>query len=347
MIQARIRKTFENFTLDVNFNAGPGVTVLFGASGAGKTLTLDSIAGFVRPDEGRILVNDVLLYDGAARVWVTPQKRECGYVFQNYALFPHMTLEENLEFAAEKLPRLERHRRISGMIEHFQLQEAAGRRPAQCSGGQQQRCSIARALIASPRILLLDEPARGLDALLRAELYAAIRQVRSAFDIPVLLVTHDVEESFELGDQMLIMRDGRIVQSGTPHEISDRPSSIEVARLLGLHNVLEAMVVQLDPQRNTSLLQIGDTHLTGRYLPGRLNGDRIWVCIRRSSILVKPRPEAPGPHQLALRLERATPRPTGVSLEFEGGLHAESSERSHNGEWVVEVPPSAIHVLPG
>src|ERR1700677_641601 len=187
MIQARIRKQFApgpdsaGFSLDLEFSAGAGVTVLFGSSGSGKTLTLDSIAGFVRPDEGRILLDDQILFDGAAGVHLQPRARHCGYVFQNYALFPHMTLRQNLEFAVERAPRLERHRRVNEMLERFHLQDAAGRRPHEVSGGQRQRCSIARALIGSPKVLLLDEPTQGLDTPLRTELYTALRQVRVDF----------------------------------------------------------------------------------------------------------------------------------------------------------------------
>src|SRR5207342_2833788 len=142
----------------------------FGPSGSGKTLTLDSIAGFVRPDDGRIILDDDILFDGPTGVYLPPQARNCGYVFQNYALFPHMTLRENLVFAAERRPRLERHRRVNDMLDTFRLADAAGRRPHEVSGGQRQRCSIARALIGGPKLLLLDEPAQGLDAPLRAEL---------------------------------------------------------------------------------------------------------------------------------------------------------------------------------
>ncbi|MGH9673587.1 MAG: ATP-binding cassette domain-containing protein, partial [Bryobacteraceae bacterium] len=145
MIQARIRKHFAAaresaaFTLDMDLRSGDGITVLFGPSGSGKTLTLDAIAGFLRPDEGRILLDDEILFDAAAGVHVPPQSRHCGYVFQNYALFPHMTLRENLEFAAERRPRLERHRRVGDMLEKFRLGEVAGRRPHEVSGGQKQR----------------------------------------------------------------------------------------------------------------------------------------------------------------------------------------------------------------
>ena len=164
MIEARIAKRFApgresaEFSLNVEFSAAAGVTVLFGASGSGKTLTLDCIAGFVRPDSGRILLDDEILFDAAARVNLRPQDRNCGYVFQNYALFPHMTLRENLAFAAERRPRLERHRRVSEMLEKFQLTAVSGRRPHEVSGGEQQRCSIARALIGEPRLHAQDQP---------------------------------------------------------------------------------------------------------------------------------------------------------------------------------------------
>src|SRR6202040_1356069 len=132
MLQARIRKSFApkhdsaGFTLDLEFSATAGVTVLFGPSGAGKTLVLDSVAGFTQPDEGRILLDNEILYDAAAGVHLPPQKRNCGYVFQNYALFPHMTLRENLAFAAERRPRLERHRRVNESLERFRIADCAG-----------------------------------------------------------------------------------------------------------------------------------------------------------------------------------------------------------------------------
>ena len=273
MIQARIRKQYAagpdsaGFSLDIEFSAAAGVTVLFGSSGAGKTLTLDSIAGFVRPDEGRILLDDQILFDGPARVHLPARSRRCGYVFQNYALFPHMTLRKNLEFAAERAPRLGRHRKVTEMLEKFHLTEVAGRRPYQLSGGQKQRCSIARALIGSTRVLLLDEPTRGLDAPLRAELYSLLRQVREDFGTPILLVTHDTEECFQLADEMVVMREGRAVQSGTPRKVFEQPVNVDVARLMGIYNVLPVEIRSLDPGRNTSRLRYQDFELAGPYFP--------------------------------------------------------------------------------
>src|ERR1700686_2596158 len=274
MLEARLHKTFPprpdsaGFSLDLEFAAIAGVTVLFGPSGAGKTLVLDSVAGFVQPDEGRILLDDDILYDAAAGVHLPPRKRQCGYVFQNYALFPHMTLRQNLEFAVEGRPRLERHRRVNEMLERFRLTEVSARRPHELSGGQKQRCSIARALIGSPRALLLDEPARGLDALLKAEFYGVLRQVRAEFGTPALLVTHDFTECFELGDEMLVIREGRLVQSGAPRKVFEQPASVDVARLLGVYNLLAVEIRALDPGRNSSRLRYDEFEIGGPYFPG-------------------------------------------------------------------------------
>lgn len=356
MIQARIRKQFAagtespGFLLDLEFQAARGFTVLFGPSGAGKTLTLDCIAGFVQPDDGRILLDDQILFDGKARVCVAPRARSCGYVFQNYALFPHMTLRENLEFAAKRIPRLERHRKIGEMLEKFHLGDVSGRRPYQLSGGQKQRCSIARALINGPRVLLLDEPTRGLDAPLRAELYAVLRQVRDEFSTPVLLVTHDFEECLQLGDEMVVMRDGRAVQSGTPRKVMEQPANVEVARLLGVFNLLPAEIRALDPGRNSSRLRVQEFELTGPYYPGRLIGDQVWVCIRPDLLSAVPSNGRPGINQIPSSLVRTVEKPDRVRLEFASGIAVEldRSEMEKYGsvkEWAVEFPQAGLRIL--
>ncbi|MEZ5404068.1 MAG: ATP-binding cassette domain-containing protein [Bryobacteraceae bacterium] len=358
MIEARIRQHFPArpgsaaFTLDVTFEAGGGVTVLFGRSGAGKTLTLDSIAGFVRPREGRIAVGGAVLYDAATGVNLPPRDRHCGYVFQNYALFPHRTLRENLDFAAERLPKLERYRRVSEMLERFRLGDLAGRRPHELSGGQKQRCSIARALLAAPKVLLLDEPARGLDPELRAELYAVLRQVRAEFAMPVLLVTHDLDECFELGDQMLVLHEGRLVQSGAPRHVLEQPAGADVARLLGRYNLLAAEVRSLDPGRNTSVVRYGDTDLAGPYFPGRFKGDRVTLYVRPELLTARPRDGRLGANQVAMTLESATERPESVRLDFDGGvsvvmprLDFERYKAHSSKEWAVEFPSAWLRVL--
>jgi ABC-type sulfate/molybdate transport systems ATPase subunit len=356
MLQARLRKTFPQrddsagFSLDLELQAATGVTVLFGPSGSGKTQVLDSIAGFTRPDEGRILLDDELLFDAATGVHLPPQARNCGYVFQNYALFPHMTLRENLMFAAERRPRLERHRRVNEMLDTFRLADAAGRRPHEVSGGQRQRCSIARALIVAPKLLLLDEPGQGLDAPLKAEFYDVLRQVRADFKTPILLVTHDLDECFELGEEMVILREGRIVQSGSPRKILDQPANVDVARLLGTFNLIPCEIRSLDPGRNTSKVQMGEVELDGPYFPGRFKGDRVTLCVRPEQLIVSARLGRPGPNQIAASLSRIVEKPQGMRLEFEGGIiadmgRAEFERLRDNKDWLIEFPSAVLRVL--
>jgi ABC-type sulfate/molybdate transport systems ATPase subunit len=356
MLQARLRKTFPQrpdsagFSLDLELKAAAGITVLFGPSGSGKTQVLDSIAGFTRPDEGRILLDDDLLFDAATGVHLPPQARNCGYVFQNYALFPHMTLRENLMFAAERRPRLERHRRVNEMLDTFRLTEAAGRRPHEVSGGQRQRCSIARALIVAPKLLLLDEPGQGLDAPLKSEFYEVLRQVRADFKTPILLVTHDLDECFELGEEMLILREGKIVQSGSPRKILDQPANIDVARLLGVFNLIPCEIRALDPSRNTSKVQMGDVELDGPYFPGRFKGDRVTLCVRPEQLVVTARLARPGPNQITAELKRAVEKPHGMRLEFANGILADMDRAAFerlrdNSDWLIEFPTAALRVL--
>ncbi len=350
MIHARIAKHFAagaesaGFTLDVAFEARQGVTVLFGASGAGKSLTLDAIAGFSKPDAGRVLLNDRILFDADARVDLPPRLRRCGYVLQQQALFPHMTLRENLVFAAQSLPRLARHRAVSDTLDRFELLSLAGRYPHELSGGQKQRGSIARSLIADPEVLLLDEPARGLDAQLRDDLHDALLSLRASLEIPLLLVTHDLSEAFALGDQLLLYDQGEIVQRGKPQDLLARPASPQAATLLGLTNQFDGEIRALDPGRNTGKLRAFGVDFASTYLPGRFIGDRLQICISPAAI----RPHAePGDNRISAELQRCSALAGFVRLEFSNGLVAHISSREyesakHNEKWYLELPAGEL-----
>jgi molybdate transport system ATP-binding protein len=359
MMEARLAKRFApgpdsfEFLLDFEFQARPGITALFGPAGTGKTLTLDAISGFLQPDVGRILLDDRILFDAASGVNLPPRQRNCGYILQNDALFPHMTVRQNLVFAADRLPRLERHRRVKDMLDRFQLSEVSARRPHELSAAVKQRCSLARALMGPPRLLLLDDPARRLDPPSRAELYRLLQEIRAEFQIPVILATFDLDACVSLADQMLILRDGRIAQKGRPREILDRPTSIEVARLLGISNIFQAEIMALDPGRNTSRLRFHDQELIGTYLPGHLLGDRVWVCVRAEDLRVTQQNGArPESNQIAAKLLRIAKKTQSVRLEFSGDISVElpwsEFERQKDGdneEWLVEFPPAALRVL--
>ena len=355
MMEARIRKRFltsqesSGFTLDVHLRVGRGVTVLFGPSGAGKTLTLDAIAGFSHPDEGRILLDDRILFDAEAKVNLPPRERGCGYVFQNYALFPHMTLRENIYFAAAHLPHLERHKRVNEALDRFGLGDVGGRKPNQLSGGQKQRGSIARALVAEPGVLLLDEPSRGLDAPLRSELYNVLREVRAEYDAPMILVTHNLSECLELADQVLIYRDGQIVQSGDARAIVETPVNVEVARMLGIFNLLSVEILALDPGRNWSKVHWNGAHIEGPYFPGHFLGDKVTLCVRPADLKVWNRQGKLAANQVASPLRRVVNTSEGVRLDFEGvSVEMSQSEylaKKDRDNWVIEFPSQVLRVL--
>ena len=354
MIEVTVAKQFPAaresaaFALDVAFEAKRGITALFGPSGAGKTLVLDCIAGFVRPDRGRILLNDSLLFDGEAGVNRPTRDRRCGYVLQNYALFPHMTVRENLLFAAASDKSIERHRQVNVMLERFRLQDVAGRKPHQLSGGQRQRCSLARSLVRTPAALLLDEPARGLDAPLRFDLYDIVRGIRAEFDIPVVLVTHSLDECFELADEMFVLRDGRIVQSGPPSAVCTKPATLDTARLLGIYNILPVEIRQLDPGRKTSVLRLGDHEIEADYYPGHLKGDRVHLLATPRQLGASPRSgRRIVPNSVPAELERVSETPDGLRLEFSGGVQVEIARDAYTEtrEWNVEFPQRGLRIL--
>lgn len=335
MTHVRIgRKGPAGVALEVEFEID-GVTALFGPAGAGKTLILEAVAGLMRPDSGRILRDDVLLFDAEARVHVPPRRRGCGYLPQRDALFPHMTVRQNLAFAATGA-RLERHRRIAEMLEKFQLAEAAARRPAELDAAERARAAVARVLIAAPKLLLLDEPDF-------AE--ALFFQMRAEFKGPVLLATRSLERCAALVDQMLVLDRGRILRRGTPREVIDQPESIVVARLLGIPNLFECVIIGLDPGRNSSRLEFAGFQIAAPYLPGHFRGDRVWIAIRPERVRVHM-----GEHAVAARLLRVSYRPEWVRLEFEGGLVADVAPEDYarqkdNKEWRVELPADALRVL--
>ena len=347
MIQARVAVP----GLEVEFQAGSGITALFGPAGAGKTLLLDAIAGVLRPRSGRIILDDEILFDGVARVNLPPRRRHCGYVSRQWALFPHMSLRDNLLFPIARLARLERRRRVKEMLERFSLEQAASRRPESASPAERLRCVFARALIGEPKLLLVDEPSRGLDTGLRAEWHTILRRVREETSLPVLLATRDLETCFELAGNMLLLDAGRILQSGPARKVLDQPASIEAARLLGIRNLFPAEIVALDPGRNTSRLRLETFELAGPYFPGRLLGDRVWLCMQPGELLVRPHNGAkPQSNQVAARLERALEMPRSVRLEFAGAIVADIARpefelQKDNKEWLVEFPPHALRVL--
>ncbi len=214
-----IQKTYGAFTLNVSWAIGNELAVIFGPSGSGKSLTLHMAAGLLQPDAGVIKTEKRIFFDSAGGICCAPQQRRIGYVFQSPALFPHMTVRQNIEYGATGLAGPDRRRRYREMIDLFQLFGIESRRPAEISGGQKQRAAFARALIRKPDLLLLDEPFSALDMQIRSEMWDFLRDVRRYIKIPVIMVTHDVYEAYSLADRVIVYEDGSVVHSGRPHEV--------------------------------------------------------------------------------------------------------------------------------
>jgi molybdate transport system ATP-binding protein len=296
-LEVRIRKRFSNpegtFNLNVHFRALAGFTILFGASGAGKTTLLDCVAGLSDPDEGRIVVGGEDLYDSEKKRNVAAWKRRVGYVHQDLALFPHLTAEENIAYGLRSLSATERTSRCREILARFRLDRLRDRRPAQISGGERQRVALARALVTEPRALLLDEPLAALDRPTKSSLVADLRKWNQDHRIPILFVTHNGEEVFALGDEVIMLDAGRIVAQGRPHEVMRAPRLETVAHLSGFENIFDATVVALHEDRGTMTCQLGkDAVELETPLVRAEVGSRLRVGVRAGDLLLateKPR----------------------------------------------------------
>ncbi len=257
-IRKRLGKDFE---LDLAAALPPGITILFGPSGAGKTTLLDCIAGLARPDVGRIATQGKILFDSALGIDVASRYRRVGYVFQDLALFPHLTVESNVEYGLSRFSVEQRKQRSAGVLESFRIAHLRGRRPAQISGGERQRVALARALVIDPAILLLDEPLAALDAATKSKIVDDLRAWNQEHRIPIVYVTHSREEVFALGEQVIVLENGRAIARGTPHQVIRAPRLETVAQLAGFENIFDATVVAAHEDRGTMVCLLSGSKL--------------------------------------------------------------------------------------
>jgi molybdate transport system ATP-binding protein len=232
-LAVKIYKKVPGFSLDIEWEVGNELAVLFGYSGAGKSMTLQAIAGLMKPDEGFIRLGEREYFNSSSAIDEPPQRRPFGYVFQDLALFPHMTVKENIDYGGRGMKRGEREERAGEMISLFHLRGLERKLPSEISGGQKQRTAIARTLMTGPRTILLDEPFSALDHPIRVEMGRLLKEIRREFGIPVVLVTHDIFEAYTLADRMIVYAGGRVIQSGPFQEIFRNPSNDEVESLVG------------------------------------------------------------------------------------------------------------------
>ncbi|HXW96453.1 MAG TPA: ABC transporter ATP-binding protein [Gemmatimonadales bacterium] len=370
MLSIELYREFSGFTLDAQWDAASGVVALFGPTGAGKSLTLRCLAGLMSPQGGRIVVNGRTLYDSTHGVNHPTRDRRLGVVFQGYALFPHLSVEENIAYGLERLRRKARRARIEEMLERLALGPVRHLRPASLSGGQQQRVALGRALAADPELLLLDEPLAALDSPLRRSLRDDLAATIRGFGKSAILVTHDLAEACQLADQLVVYDQGRVLQAGPKDLVLTRPATPAVASVLGIRNVLEGTVI--DSSGDTLRLKWRGQELVaegaGRAMP-LPPGSRVAFCIRPEHITLM-RKDRHGP-----ATARQINMLTGVivdevdlgavsSLRFRVNGDGADASRGYDLEieiskliyqklcvhydrnWTVSVQPGAVQLLP-
>ncbi len=346
-LRFRITKRFgmktvlQNFALEAR---GKQFITFLGPSGCGKSTALNIIAGLIPATDGEVWI------DGERIDYLPPEKRGFGMVFQNYALFPHMTVFGNIAFGLQlqRRPADEIRRRVQEMLELVQLPGFEGRYPGQLSGGQQQRIAIARALVLHPRLLLLDEPLSNLDAKLRIEMRAEIKRLHSSLGLTSIYVTHDQVEALSLSDWVVVMKDGILMQAGPPQEIHDQPVNVFVADFMGFRNFFQTQVVALGPERNVEAAGNG-MQIRGKTRHTFASGASAVAAIRPDDVVVGGDAGSPNAFRGTVDIVEYLGREDEaiVTLEAGGRLWVRTTARVAPGEHVtVVLPPDRVIFLP-
>ena len=274
--------------LAATLNCAPGeLLALVGPSGSGKSTILRTIAGLYRPLQGRIACNGNVWFDAALGINVAAHRRSVGLVFQSYALFPHLSVLGNVIAALGHRPHAERASRAQSLINTVHLAGLEHRRPSELSGGQQQRVAVARALARDPQVLLLDEPFSAVDKVTRQNLYRELADLRRNFRMPIVLVTHDFDEAARLADSMCLLHRGRLLQTGTPHEVLAHPINIEAARLVDLRNLFDAIVAEHRTENHTTIIQWDGRRLVTPYRPDLALGAPVAWAIPSTQVILQ------------------------------------------------------------
>lgn len=263
--------------ISINFDNGKFFTLL-GQSGCGKTTLLKIIAGLEEATTGRITFEEEVMFSTRENINVAPNKRQLSFVFQDYALWPHMTVYENVAFGLKLKKEKEKERQIvMEMLEKVRLSGLENRKPGELSGGQQQRVALARALAINPKVILFDEPLSALDAILREELQSEILDIIQQVDCKVIFLTHNQMEAMTMSDQILVMHEGKVVQMGTPEHIYDKPETTYVANLIGKANWLPNQQKMIRPEKLSLEKRADDVEFTGVIRESRFLGDRYLI----------------------------------------------------------------------
>lgn len=291
-------RLLSSFVLEAGFDASSGFTMILGPSGGGKTTLLNCIAGFMRPDAGRIALGPRVLFDSDERIDMPVAERRLGYVFQNLALFPHLTVAQNVEYGIAKLPAKTRRAQMMAMLESFRIAQLVARKPNEISGGERQRVALARSLVTNPAALLLDEPLTALDNATKSKILDDLRGWNSSHEIPILYVTHSPEEAFALGERVVVLEDGRILAQGMPQQVLTTPRHETIAQVVGFENVFDATVKSIAETQGTMLCQLtGSTTQLEVPLGHAEIGAQVRIAIRAGDIIIA----SDQPHNLSAR----------------------------------------------
>ena len=325
------------FILDVSAEIPPGVTILFGLSGAGKSTLLDCIAGLLRPDAGHIAINGDSLFDSETGLNLPAQRRRIACVFQSLALFPHLSVEANVSYGLNHLPAAEQREKVAEILEAFGVAKLRTQKPGEISGGEKQRVALARSLVTAPRILLLDEPLTGLDAKIKSEIVDDLRAWNAARQIPIVYVTHSREEVDALGERVIALDHGRVLNEGTPREVLDVPRRKRLAQAAGFENLLRGRVMDLREPDGVMRVRLFESPCELEVPLGyALPGTSVRVAIRAGDILLAT--ERPGALSARNILEGKI-----VSLERRGALVIVRVECG--AVFTVHVTPGAARTL--
>ncbi len=286
-LRANIHKRYpDGTTIRADFELPsdpPRISIVFGPSGAGKTTLLRCVAGLERPTGGEIQYGDQLWSRHGSRTWIPPQKRPIGFLFQDFALFPHLSVRHNIGFGLGTLSREARNRKIDEICSRLGLEEFGKRKPGELSRGQQQRVALARALVRDPRILLLDEPFAALDEATRESVRSYLHKLLRDLEIPALVVTHDWVDALTLGDEMMVLGRGRLLQRGTPQEVLTRPRDTEVAAAVGVETVAKGNLIERGG--GVARIRVDSTELVAMD-PGE-GETAFWVSIRGEDVTLE------------------------------------------------------------
>ena len=343
-IYVDIEKTLGSFHLKVKFEAADETLALLGASGCGKSMTLKCIAGIEKPDKGRILVDDVVLFDSEKRINLTPQQRRTGLMFQNYALFPNMTVLQNIRTGANReTDKNKRSAAVAAVMESFGLTPLANHLPHQLSGGQQQRVALARILVSNPRILLLDEPFSALDSHLRFRLEQEVRHVIRQFGKTVLLVSHDRDEVFRMSDSIAIMDGGSIQAIGTRAEVFFNPQTRKGAVLTGCKNISAMEILAPGLVRATDwdmTLEVPDPPANAKAIGIRMHDIRPGP--KKNSCRCRVMEEIENPFSYTIMLQ---PLNANCTSPIGWEMDKEVWREIHSDEIEISIPPQALLLL--